>query len=255
MWFGKNVVANFLVITLASTIGMKESCAFTIVPSSPSTTINIIQSKQHNRHYQRTYKISRGNTLNVIPAESSFADTFVRDHYFLINGIVAGIVLTLGTGVNRNVQANQAWEERVKEAQASRIAKGGKEESMVNELDLRAELASMSPSMYGPEAKARRKRRGNSGESESEIERDEYEMSDEDIEEFQKQYGVQYDPYYDEVYYEDELPQDVEFSTDPYFGDRIYDNGETFFKDGDKFYRKGAKPRGGGSEFLSSWRK
>lgn len=68
-------------------------------------------------------------------------------------------------------------------------------------------------------------------------------MSDDDIRAFEATYGIDYDPYYDDPYTEDELPNDVNFRVDRLYGDRIYENGEVFYKDGDVYYRQGAKPR------------
>lgn len=58
------------------------------------------------------------------------------------------------------------------------------------------------------------------------------------------------DPYYDDPYTEDELP-DGDYDVDKFYGDRIYSKtGEIFYKDSDTglFYRQGAKPRN-----LSFW--
>ena len=69
-------------------------------------------------------------------------------------------------------------------------------------------------------------------------------MTDAEIQAFQVEYGVAYDPYYDEPYTVDELPTDVTYQTDRRYGDRIYENGEIFYKHGDDmYYRQGAKPR------------
>ena len=187
-----------------------------------------------HRHIGKTYRPHQR-----VNSKLYLGGDFFSDHYFMLNGIVTGIILSVGTSVNRNVQADQAWEARIKEAQVkARQAQG--DGLTVSELDLRAELAEMSPSMYGPEAMDRRRRKK---QNEDDDLNDEDELSPEEILEFEKMYGVKYDPYYDQAYYEDELPIDMDFSVDSYFGDRVYENGETFFKDGEKYYRKGSKPR------------
>lgn len=165
---------------------------------------------------------------------------FFNDHHYLFSGIVSGIVLSIGTSVSRNVQADQAWEERIREAQVQK--KRNDPNDTRNELDLRAELAEMSPSMYGPEAQARRRRQREDEDLEYDDDDDDV-MSAEEIREFETAYGIEYDPFYDQGYDEDELPNSKDFSTDPYFGDRVYDDGETFFLNDGKYYRKGSKPR------------
>jgi hypothetical protein len=70
-------------------------------------------------------------------------------------------------------------------------------------------------------------------------------MTDEEINLFELEFGVEYDPYYDDPYTEDELPDDMSYKVDKRYGDRIYSNGEIFYKDTESgfFYRQGAKPR------------
>ena len=70
-------------------------------------------------------------------------------------------------------------------------------------------------------------------------------MTDDDIEDFEAEYGVEYDPYYDEPYEEDELPTDVKCYTDGMFMDKRYENGEVFYYDEDleMYWRQGCKPR------------
>ena len=72
-----------------------------------------------------------------------------------------------------------------------------------------------------------------------------YQMTDDEINQFEMEYGIEYDPYYDDPYAEDELPDDFDFKVDKKYGDRIYENGEIFYKDKESglFYRQGAKPR------------
>jgi hypothetical protein len=54
---------------------------------------------------------------------------------------------------------------------------------------------------------------------------------------------VEYDPYYDDPYREDELPPG-NFRVDKRYGDRVYDDGEVFYRTREGlYYRQGAKPR------------
>ena len=77
-----------------------------------------------------------------------------------------------------------------------------------------------------------------------------YRMTDDEIKLFELEYGIDYDPYYDDPYTENELPDDINYQTDKKYGDRIYENGEIFYKDkvSGMYYRQGAKPRN-----LSFW--
>ena len=56
--------------------------------------------------------------------------------------------------------------------------------------------------------------------------------------------GVAYDPYYDDPYTEDEMPDDVPWFTGSH-DDRHYKNGEIFFFDKNTgfYFRQGCKPR------------
>ena len=70
-------------------------------------------------------------------------------------------------------------------------------------------------------------------------------MSPQEIENFEREFGVEYDPYYDDPYTEEELPEDIPYKVDKLYGDRIYKDGEVFYKD-DKtglYYRQGSQPR------------
>ncbi len=61
---------------------------------------------------------------------------------------------------------------------------------------------------------------------------------------------VDYDPYYDDPYTEDELPDDIPFNVDKKYGDQIFENGEIFYREKETglYYGQGAKPRN-----LSFW--
>merc|ERR1712129_367219 len=130
------------------------------------------------------------------------------------------------------------------------MGKDGNEEEndMMTELDRRAKIANVSPSKYGPQAiRERIKRRQRRRSINEDKEEDDLEISaakfDKEADEFEASYDIKFDPYYDQPYVEEELPSDTDFSKDPFFGDRIYENGEIFFKDGSLFYRKGSRPR------------
>jgi len=140
--------------------------------------------------------------------------------------------------------------------------------NLYTELELRKVDAAASKSAYGPdgtearrETERERKRRSrvktydnyddddelNESENESSREDDrQFTMSDEQIAEFEETYGVGYDPYYDEPYTADELPDDISFVEDKVYGDRRYENGEIFYRDErkeDLYWRQGGRPR------------
>ena len=63
------------------------------------------------------------------------------------------------------------------------------------------------------------------------------------VEKFEKEFGLEYDPEYDDPLLEEELPKDLKFIKLSVFGDRMYEDGSVYFKDGDVYFRRGAKPR------------
>ncbi len=155
---------------------------------------------------------------------------------------------------------NISWENRLEDA---RLAKLDEDDERGNtntftELELRKMDAAASQSAYGPDAMYERERRKKRGvrTMERDYEYDEdgekyrgdraYSMTDEQIAEFEDKYGVEYDPYYDEPYTEDELPDDMSFVVDKVYGDRRYENGEIFYQDENNkslYWRQGGRPR------------
>jgi len=232
------IIPNFIFSSLLLCgANISPTVAFTFIPAWKSQKALGPMLKSHRLKSYTT----KSRTLSTSSLQMS---DIIADNYFMLNGIAAGIILSIGTSVSRNVQADQAWEERIKTAQARQMAESGNTDGLT-ELDLRAQIAENSSSMYGPEAMERRERQTRERKDDFDVddEEEDDELSPEEVLEFEKMYGVKYDPYYDQAYYEDELPNDMEFSVDSYFGDRIYENGETFFKDGGKYYRKGSKPK------------
>lgn len=185
---------------------------------------------------------------------------------------MSGILLSLAKNFARVRMEERAWEQRLEEGRRERLAR----DPTLTEMDLRRMEAEQEWSAYGKprmeelmEQEERRESRRRDRPSDYRrrhkrvkvMDRDdddddmddnvrEYRMSDDEINAFEVQYGVDYDPYYDDPYTEDELP-DGKFDVDKLYGDRIYsDTGEIFYKDESSglFYRQGAKPRN-----LSFW--
>lgn len=183
----------------------------------------------------------------------------VPDDFFTITGISLGFAYTILRSWNRVTVENVAWENRLEDA---RLAKLDDEDefstSSYTELELRKMDAAASKSSYGPDSMdaRERKRKGRRVQTlekdyydeEEEYERSDrnYSMTDEQINEFEDKYGIEYDPYYDEPYTVDELPDDMTFVEDKVYGDRRYENGEIFYRDennNDLYWRQGGRPR------------
>ena len=187
----------------------------------------------------------------------------VPDGFFTVTLFTSGIILQISKNFARLRMEERAWEQRLEEARRQRL----RDDPTLTELDLRRKEASMEWSAYGKprmeEEKLQRERkerenrrvklmdRDDDYDDEDDMEYRENRMSDDDITLFEAEYGIDYDPYYDDPYTEDELPDDSKFKVDKRYGDRIYENGEIFYKDKTTglFYRQGAKPRN-----LSFWK-
>jgi len=193
----------------------------------------------------------------------------VPDHFFLFYFPMVGVLLDLSKKFARYRLEDSAWEQRLEEAREKRL----REDPTLTEIELRRKEASLEWSAYGKprrqeEERERVMREGTEGsfsgnrqrvkvmERDYEDDYDDnsenrtYQMSDKEINQFELEYGIEYDPYYDDAYTEDELPDNIKFNVDKKYGDRIYDNGEIFYKEKGSglFYRQGAKPRN-----LSFW--
>ena len=184
----------------------------------------------------------------------------VPDDFFTITGISLGFAYTILRSWNRVTVENVAWENRLDDA---RMAKLDDEDEMnpsaYTELELRKIDAEASKSAYGPDSTMSGRERKSQGrrvqtlddeyydEDEDEDQSDRvYNMTDEQINEFEETYGVQYDPYYDEPYTVDELPDDISFVEDKVYGDRRYEDGEIFYRDesnNNLYWRQGGRPR------------
>jgi len=168
-----------------------------------------------------------------------------------------GILLSISKNYARVRMEEAAWEQRLEEGRAALMER----DPTLTELELRRQEAAHEWSAYGvprmQEEEAKKREREQAGgrrvrvldrdDDESEtVSSDprEYRMTDEEIEAFELEYGVAYDPYYDEPYEEAELPEG-KYEVDRLYGDRIYDNGEIFYRDSKSglFYRQGSKPR------------
>lgn len=175
----------------------------------------------------------------------------VPEGFFTISFFGSGILLQVSKNFGRLRMEESAWEQRLDEGRQKRL----REDPTLTEIDLRRKEAALEWSAYGKprmdeerEMQASRSRVKVMDRVEEKEDDDEYRqnrMSDQEIDMFETEYGIDYDPYYDDPYTEDELPDDVPFNVDRRYGDRIYKDGEIFYKDkaADLFYRQGSKPR------------
>jgi hypothetical protein len=199
----------------------------------------------------------------------------VPPHFFATSFVVMGLVLDVSKSFGRLRMEERAWEQRLEEARLIRL----ENDPTLTELELRRKEAALEWSAYGKprqeelalerqmqdkdaQNEGRRSRRGvkvmerddddddDDDDEDDNVDRRAHRMSDDDINTFEIEYGVEYDPYYDDPYSEDELPDHISYKVDKRYGDRIYSNGEIFYKDKESglFFRQGAKPRS-----LSFW--
>lgn len=180
----------------------------------------------------------------------------VPEGFFTITMVGSGLFLSIAKDFGRIRMEERAWEQRLEEGRRRRMA----EDPTLTELDLRRREAELEWSAYGKPAsevireeqeRSRRRQRvkvmERGAEDDDDDDDDEYRsvfMSDKEIDLFEAEFGIDYDPYYDDPYAEDELPEG-NFKTDKKYGDRFYEDGEIFYKEANSglFYRQGARPR------------
>ena len=211
----------------------------------------------------RIRKISDANRRMSRRASSTALNVLleVPEYFFTFTFPMLGILLSISKGFARLRLEESAWEQRLEEAREARL----REDPTLTELELRRKEASLEWSAYGKPRRQEERERAmtdsiNNYTNVKVARRDDqldenasnrnYRMDEDEIYQFEMEYGIEYDPYYDDPYTEDELPVDIEFKVDKKYGDRIYENGEIFYKDKSNglFYRQGAKPKN-----LSFW--
>ena len=248
-----------------------------------SWTTNGVKSKliTEQTHNLKSPTTSRGAIVARLPSTKLLALLDVPDGFFTVTFFTAGILLQLSKGFGRYRMEERAWEQRLEDGRQLRRQQqqegggrgGATATTAMTELDYRRQEAAQEWSAYGKprldmerekkrrqdEARTRdptevnrsRGRRrvmveddeGDDDDDQSER-RSQYEMTDDEILAFEVEYGIDYDPYYDEPYSEEELPPG-KFQVDKRYGDRIYDDGEIFYRDSKSglYYRQGSKPR------------
>lgn len=239
---------KLLLCLLVGTLRTSKITGFTIpLKNTPLPAYTSIHSPWDSTIDFQRQKTTRLNVLLEVP-----------DNFFTFTFPILGIILSISKGFGRLRMEERAWEQRVEEAREQRL----REDPTLTEIELRRKEAALEWSAYGkPSMEVAEREKKSSGRRVKVMEREGtiddksgsrsgHRMSDEEISLFEMEYGVEYDPYYDDPYTEDELPEGP-YSVDRRYQDRIYENGEIFYKDQESgmFYRQGAKPRS-----LSFWK-
>jgi hypothetical protein len=200
----------------------------------------------------------------------------VPDDFFTITFPMLGILLSVSKNFARIRMEERAWEQRLEEGREDYLSR----HPLLTEYDLRKKEAAQEWSAYGvprqQEAAAAQRYQNDEKNDRNErrrsrtsvldrdndndysddnarmdntkqtqrVRKEDYCMTDEEIEIFENENGVIYDPYYDDPYYVEELPEG-KYEVDKIYGDRIYPNGEIFYMDSKTglYYRQGSKPR------------
>jgi len=231
------------------------SSSFAFVPASSVTVTPL-------HHYMDYFSLSRNR-------HTALYDGIllpVPDNFFTVAGASLGLALTLSRSINRIALENRAWESRLEDARLAKLEEDEEktgssvyDRPTYTELDLRRKDADNARSAYGPDAMTERsqrqqgrrtilKDRDNDGmdENKSRGKSKTTSMSDEEILKFESEYGIKYDPYYDEPYIKEDLPDGIPYVEDKVYGDRRYENGEVFYRDEENaglYWRQGGKPR------------
>lgn len=162
-----------------------------------------------------------------------------------LEGIALGLAWAIIPSWVRIASAERAWEERLAKARQKREEESG--EKMSN-IEFYQKSVSTYPTMYGPDGTLERKRRAalKKKRKDENLDMEEYKEEEdttvvaEERLAFEKEFGLEYDPDYDEPLLEEELPTDLKFVKLSAYGDRMYEDGRVFFKDGDVYFRRGA---------------
>lgn len=246
-----------LVVLFILGVSISSSNGFSVLPCQTGIGIQIASRMSGNGKPKTgpsivaPRRLERRTRLNVL--------VDVPDNFFAFTFPVLGIMLSISKSFGRLRMEERAWEQRLEEAREKRL----REDPTLTEIELRRKEAALEWSAYDKPTKQNDRTEQELGrvrqrvkvmdrEEENVAEtRNQHRMSDEEISLFEMEYGIEYDPYYDDPYSEDELPDDIPFNVDRRYGDRIYENGEIFYKDKESglFFRQGAKPRS-----LSFWK-
>lgn len=258
--------AAFVVPSALNTIGRSTDIFFTKQPQqikliSQSSPLSITTSSISTR-------TTKSKTTSTTLHNGIILD--VDDNFFTYTFFSIGLFYSLGKAYNRYLLEEIAFEQRKLEAR-ERILES---DPTMDELTLRRMESAKWLSVYGRkyrgrgettasgrsgggdedergEGVGRRRKRSRVATIDNEDDED-YEddddapttMSSDEINAFESQYNIPYDPYYDEPYSESQLPSG-KYKVDKSYGDRRYENGEIFYKEEGTglYYRMGSRPR------------
>jgi hypothetical protein len=232
-----------------------------------------VDDQRNNGRYGRLIQCTRKKHSRQISPSALSLLLDVPDDFFTITFPMLGILLSISKNFARIRMEERAWEQRLEDGREEYLSR----HPLVTEYDLRKKEAAQEWSAYGvprQQEKAATQRYQNEEQIERDdrrrsrvsvldrkndnnnddtnddttkaqrVRKEDYCMTEEEIEIFEYENGVIYDPYYDDPYYVEELPEG-KYDIDKIYGDRIYPNGEIFYKDSKTglFYRQGSKPR------------
>jgi len=188
------------------------------------TMTNIPQPLNHHQHQQQH------STTSTTLYYGKIID--VPDGFFTCLFPILGFAMAISKQIARSRLEERAFELRLEEA---RIAKLQNDPTLTRNELKRQEASSSTGSAYGKSRST----------TTTTVMTKPTMTTEQDISQFETDYGIEYDPYYDDPYTLEELPNDETFRTDKVYGDRIYDNGEVFYfdKQTNVYYRQGSKPR------------
>ena len=223
------VLLRVLVVLLTGTID--SSSAFVVLPPYHNN-INTMAALRHfpQQQQQQRHTSSSSTTLCLL--------LDVPDGFFTLTFPMLGILLSISKNFARIRMEENAWEQRLAEARLQRL----QQDPTLTELDLRRQEAAMEWSAYGKPAQLEREQqreqreqeesntRSSSSSSRSKkrvrvmdrrdenvesvkeevtiaVDPRQYCMTTDEIAAFELEFGVQYDPYYDDPYVEEELPE------------------------------------------------
>jgi len=189
----------------------------------------------------------------IIPYQTTFFD----DWPTAIAGAGIGLIYAVTRSMNRNFLENAAWENRLRSDRFEKLDNDST--GTYTELDLIREDATLAAQrstssdtsteadsiQFGRRGAQKVRDRGENNEQDTDGGNPKYFMSDMEVATFERDYGVEYDPYYDEPYTEEELPDEPRY-VDGRYKDVRYENGEIFYADEKNpglFWRQGGRPR------------
>lgn len=240
-------------MTLLLLLLSSPTIAFTsVLPSTLLRNVHYDEFLFQQQQVCHTRKTNISTPSSYSTTTRLYALLDVPDDFFTILLPTLSLFLAFSKAVARSRLEERAWEQRLEEARLEQLER----DPTLTEFDLRKREAAAEWSAYGNNhnndddntdttKRRRRQTRVMTRESTTEETRREFTMTQQEIQDFQDEFGVEYDPYYDDPYTKDELPMDVPFKVDKLYGDRIYKDGEVFYKDANSglYYRQGSQPR------------